>query len=539
MIFLRRHSILQNTVLLTLANLSLRAVSLLFQSWLAGTIGAEGLGKMQLVLTVGGFAFTLGTSGIRVAAMNLTARLRGLEDAPGMKKAIRACLLYGLLLSIAAGALLLAAAPLLARTVIGDTAVIPALSLLGLSLPVNCLTAVFSGCYTARGKVRTLVAVDVLERFVSIGITAVLLRFWADGDTARILCSVIGGSSLAALLSLVLLAAFQFPALYSIPDTQESMTGPLLRLCVPLALSDYLRSGLSTLEQFLIPRGLRLSGSRTAMADYGTICGMVFPVLMFPAALFYSLADLLVPELSRCRAQGKQVRIRCLTARCLRIGLVFSSMVAGLQFALAPALGQLIYHSAAAGRYLRIFAPMIFMLYSDALTDGMLKGLGEQVASVRYNTVTAAADVVLLFLLLPRLGVSGFIFTFAVTHAVNFYLSIRRLRKVTGFRPDLPHAARTAIAAALAAGLTLKLTPPLPRLFSVLATGGVFLGIYFLLSYFLKVFHPRELLPFTRAKSAPPQAERQTEHYTSTTSQTVITPSLTRKRTSNPANRKP
>jgi len=497
---LHRHSILQNTILLTAANLCLRTVSLLFQSWLAGAIGAEGLGKMQLVMTVGGFAFTLGTSGVRVAAMNLTARLRGLNDDAGMKKAIRTCMLLGLILSTAAGGLLLAAAPHLASALIGDEAVIPALCLLAVSLPVTCLNAVLSGCFTARGKVRQLVSVDVGERLLSIGITVVLLRYWAGNDTARILCSVIGGSSLATVVSLLLLTALQWPALRHIPDTDRSMARPLLQLCVPLALSDYLRSGLSTLEQFLIPRGLSLSGSRRAMADYGTISGMVFPVLMFPAALFYSLSDLLVPELSRCRARGNTLRIRSLTARCLRIGLVFSAMVAGLMYALAPALGQLIYKSADAGRYLRIFAPMIFMLYSDALTDGMLKGLGEQVASVRYNTLSAAADVVLLYLLLPRFGVGGFVFTFAVTHGVNFFLSIRRLMTVTGFRPDLRHALRTAAVSVLAVTLTLSLAPPLSALPSALSAGSVFLGLYFLLCYFARVFHPRELVTFRQSR---------------------------------------
>lgn len=32
------------------------------------------------------------------------------------------------------------------------------------------------------------------------------------------------------------------------------------------------------------------------------------------------------------------------------------------------------------GRYLRIFAPMVLMLYLDAIVDGMLKGLAEQLS---------------------------------------------------------------------------------------------------------------------------------------------------------------
>ena len=42
--------ILKNTLLLTAAALLLRLLSMLFQAYLAGRIGAEGLGGVQLVL---------------------------------------------------------------------------------------------------------------------------------------------------------------------------------------------------------------------------------------------------------------------------------------------------------------------------------------------------------------------------------------------------------------------------------------------------------------------------------------------------------
>ena len=60
----------------------------------------------------------------------------------------------------------------------------------------------------------------------------------------------------------------------------------MAKLCLPLAASDYLRSGLRTIEQFLIPWGLMRAGGsyEAAMAEYGMFGGMVFPVLMLPAA---------------------------------------------------------------------------------------------------------------------------------------------------------------------------------------------------------------------------------------------------------------
>lgn len=214
------------------------------------------------------------------------------------------------------------------------------------------------------------------------------------------------------------------------------MGSRLFHLCVPLALNDYLRSGLNTVEQLLIPYGLaRYGGSaEEAMGAYGTIHAMVFPVLMFPAAVLYALADLLVPELSRAKAMGRRLRILDLTDKCLRLTFLFASAVAGFLFVSADTLGLRLYDSPEAGHYLRLFAPMVLMLYLDAITDGMLKGLAEQVSCVRYNTLTNAMDVVLLFLLLPRFGITAYILTYLITHAVNLILSLRRLLRVTGHR---------------------------------------------------------------------------------------------------------
>jgi O-antigen/teichoic acid export membrane protein len=87
------------------------------------------------------------------------------------------------------------------------------------------------------------------------------------------------------------------------------------------------------------------------------------------------------------------------------------------------------------------------MLYCDAITDAMTKGLGQQRACVRYNICTSAMDVALLFLLLPRYGMEGYFFSFLVTHLLNFGLSLRRLTKISGVAIPFSAPALTVAAA--------------------------------------------------------------------------------------------
>lgn len=458
----RRRSIFYDALLLTGANLMMRGVSMAFQVYLVGRIGAGGIGLLTLINTVGMLAATLGGAGSRVAATCLVAEEYGFRRMDGVRRAMRICLWYALLVSAVCGAGTAAAADWLAVRWLGDLRTADSLRILGWTLPLTCLWGVFSGYFTATDRVGRLVAIQFADRLVDIAATAALLHFFAGADVQRGCASIVGGSAVGTAVSVCVLYL-----LYR-RDGQQACEAPqaqpmlrrLLQLTLPLSLSDNLRAGLNALEHFLIPWGLRQSGAsgESAIASYGVIHGMVFPVLMFPACVLYAVADLLVPELSHRRATGDSKRIQHVVRQCLHWGLIFSAAVAGVLWLSAGPLTNRLYHNADAGTYLRLFAPLIFMLYMDAIVDGMLKGLLQQVHSARYNMVTSVMDVAFLYILLPQVGLDGYFLTFTVTHAVNFYLSIRRLIRVTDYRPDVGFILRLALAALLAAWGAMQLS---------------------------------------------------------------------------------
>lgn len=456
----KRTSILGGALLLTAANLLMRWISIQFNVYISGQIGAAGLGLLQLISTVGFFAILLGTSGVRVAAMTLAAEEFGHGRPGGVCAAVRIALRLVCILSFLAGAALVLLAKPIAVGLLRDANAALSLRAMGLLLPFGCLCGVMTGYFTAGARIGELVTIEIAERLASVGITVALLRFWAGTDISRACCAITLGSSLGCVFDFALLYARFRRRMRGIAPQSEGIRRRLTHLSVPLALNDYLRAGLNTVEQLLIPFGLSYFAGSTeqAMADYGTIHAMVFPVLMFPAAILYSVSDLLIPELSRSRARGRRRRIIDLTDKCIRMTLLFCAAVSGVMLLGAPQLGELVCRSESAGRYLRVFAPMILMLYLDAIVDGMLKGLTEQLSCVRYNTFTSLLDVILLLLLLPRLGVGGYVLSFALTHGINLWLSLRRLLKVTGHRPRMSDFLRP-LGAMLPASAAVALLP--------------------------------------------------------------------------------
>ena len=488
-------SILGGALLLTAANVFLRLVSIVFQVFLSSRIGAAGLGLLQLISTVGVFAMLIGTSGIRVAAMYLSAEEFGHRRLSGVKEAMRTCLRWGCGIGSIAGLILFVLSGILASHWLADPRAASSLRIMGLLLPFTCLCGIMTGYFTACSRIRQLVVIEIAERLVSMLLTVVLLLTWARGDLERACCAITFGSSAGCIFDFLLLYSMYRRDIRSVPAPDVDLQIPkrLIRLCVPLALNDYLRAGLNTAEQLLIPYGLaRYGGSGdAAMAAYGTIHGMVFPVLMFPAAILYSVSDLLVPELSRCRAMRRNLRIVDLTDKCIRMGFLFAAAVSGFLFVTADALGTLIYQSSEAGRYLRIFSPMILMLYLDAIVDGMLKGLAEQVSCVRYNTFTSVLDVFLLYLLLPRCGIPAYIFSFALTHAVNLFLSIRRLLRVTAHR-IYPADFLRPLGVYLLSLLPFALLPRSASVRALLLYGGGYLLLLFAGFVLSGAFAPRD-----------------------------------------------
>lgn len=455
-----------------------------FQVYLSNRLGAAGIGLLQLISSVGIFAMTLGTAGVRVGVMYLTAEEYGARRPGGMRRALLCCLGYGLLASSAGGLVLVHCAEWISENWIGDPRAAFSLRVLGWTMPLGCLWSVLAGYLTACSRLRQLVTVEFIDQAVSIAATVALLLGWAGSDLERSCASIHLANAFATAVTLFPLLAAALQGQRDGGAAGGSMWKRLFHLCLPLAVNDALRSGLSTVEQIIIPKGLKkYDGSgEGAMAGYGVIHGMVFPVLMFPAVLLYSLSDLLVPELARCRAAMDHRRIRSLSDRCLRFGLLFAAAVSGLCWCIAEPLGDLLYHNPLAGLYLRRFAPMVLILYLDAIVDGMHKGLGQQVYCVRVNTLTNLLDVAFLWLLLPRFGVWGFFFTFTFTHILNFFLSITRLMTVAGCSPPFGFSLKViacTAGAALCGAALLKLQ--IPPLAACLLGGSGFLAMFALL----------------------------------------------------------
>ncbi len=473
----RARTLIYNSLLLSVAAIVMRAVGVSFSVWISNRVGAEVMGLYSLCTSVWGFALTLATSGVNLAATRTVAEALSVGEERGggtARAALRRAIAYAAGFGTLAALLLIFSANFIGLRILGDVRTVRPLRLLGISLPAISVSSALSGYFSAVRRVWKSALTQICEQVVKIfSVAALLWRLMPLGIEWCCTALILGGA-ISEIFSFVAgFILYRFDLHRHIGKGRSAISGRestrrLLSTAVPVSLSAYVRSGLTTVEHILIPAGLEKYGSSRggALAEYGMLNAMVMPVVMFPYAVINSFTGLLVPELTSAASLGQKHRISYISGRVWRMTIIFGAGVAGLLICFADELGYALYGSADAARFIRLLGPLMPVMYLDTVTDSMLKGLGEQVYTMNVNIADAALSAVLVWMLVPAYGISGYIAVLYISELINFALSAARLLRVSVMRPHIfgwiVAPVICIIGAATTARMALMLLPPAP-----------------------------------------------------------------------------
>ncbi len=479
-------------LVLTAVSFFMRVTNILYRGYLARAMGTRGLGLYQLIFTVFTLSVTLSTSGISLAVTRIVAARIAENRRETVRSAVARCLGYCLCISCTIGAVFLLLAPFLAEKLLGTAEAAPALRLLALGLPFMSLCTCMRGYFLAVDESLATIGGDVLEQLLTMGLGAGLLTFFSPQEPAAACTLAMAASTAGEVIGFLhTWHSLRKSLRRHTPRQREKSTGILrsmVHIALPGTLSSAARNLLGTTENLMIPRGLRQFGATfdTAIAAYGVLQGMAWPMLMFPSAFLTAFSSLLIPQVAKAHAAGKRLYIHSIAHRALAATAVFSSAATAFFLFFGEDLGRLFYNSPEAGVYLRLLAPLVLLLYLDGVVDAILKGLDEQFSAFKYNVTDAALRVALVFWLLPRRGLPAYICILFFSTIFNASLSIHRLLQVTELKIDFIKDIVLPFLCAGAAGMTAKvLVAGMPAgLGKFLLEAGLFLGLDLVLLLF-------------------------------------------------------
>ena len=427
---------------LTGVSLFLRVTNMGYRSYLSQQLGAAGMGLYQLIFSIFALTVTLSTSGISLAV----TRMVSAAIASGRREVIRStvarCFAFCLSISLGIALGLFFLAEPAAALFLGDRTAAPCLRILGVGLPFMSLCTCMKGYFLAVDESLSTAASDTLEQILTILATVFLFWHFAPQGIQAACLAAMAASTLGEVASFLTSWAAYRRSLRRNAPGREKARGVLRGLChiaLPCTLSSAARSLLNTGENLLIPRELQKFGLArgAALSQYGLLQGMAMPMLYFPSSFLTSFASLLIPKIARERELRHRKAVAYIAGKAVRWALAFGLFFAALFFVFGDSWGAAFYRSGSAGAYLRLLAPLAPLLYLDVVVDSLLKGMDEQLNSMKYNFADSFLRVVLVLCLLRFYGMESYVAILFFSTIFNAALSLRRLLKVTSLRLSL------------------------------------------------------------------------------------------------------
>lgn len=463
---------------MSLVAILMRTVSVSFNVYVSSKVGAQGMGLLNLTSTVYSFAITLATSGINLAVVRLVsgALPYGNENYFDKKadrrvrKIMTNAIFYCLFFSVLSSVILFFSADILGAHALGDIRTVPALKILSFTLVPISLSSALNGYFCAVRRVYKNVVVQICEQGAKITVVSSLLVLIAPKGLEYACIAVVAGGAVSEAVCVVLSALLYIfdrkihknakfhkrkidenlwknrhvTNFFDISKVNKGFfitkkekevkaKNSIIAIAFPVAVSTYVRSALLTVEHLAIPWGLKKSGASavSALSSYGVLHGMVFPILLFPSAVLSAFASLLIPELSSAQEQKDTKTINRIVSKVFYLSLLFSVGVAGIFTCFSYEIGTFIYGSKEAVEFIRLLSPLIPLMYLDTAVDSMLKGLGEQLYTMRVNIVDAFLSVILVVTLLPAMGIKGYVVVIFLMELFNTSMSILKLLNIT------------------------------------------------------------------------------------------------------------
>ncbi len=423
----------QNAFTLVVVTFLLRLVWTAFRVVMSNKVGAECMGLYQLTFAIYSISVTFATSGINFAATRLVAQAISTKKI-SCKGVMNRCIIYSLFFGTLSGLVVFFLSKPIGVSLLCDERTVLSLKAFAVSLPFISLCSAVSGYFYAVRNVTITLFARGLEQLVQI-ITFFAVLFFIPQKNTEFLCFACTFSAAASeiISSLFLYLAYNFYAKSEKRNKGEKIFEKIFKIALVSASGAYLKTGLGTVENILIPRGFKKYGAsnKLALEGYGMLCSMVMPVLFFPSFVLSSFSMLLIPEFTESQILGKNREIQKTASLAVKLTLMFALFVSANFICFGKELGIILYASEKAGNMLKAMAPLVPFMYLDSIADGMLKGLGEYNRVLAYSSIDTLLSIALILFILPKMGLEGYIIVVYSSSMLNATLSIGRLLKIT------------------------------------------------------------------------------------------------------------
>lgn len=441
---MKKFVFLKNALILTLTSFILRFLGMILRIFMSNTIGAQGMGLYQLILSIYVMASTFATAGVSTAVIRIISDELISGSKISVNRALKKAMIISFALGISSTILVFIFATPIGKYVLNDTRTIPALKVLVLAFPFMSITSCLKGYFIATKNVSTPSTAQLFEQIVRIALIFFLLRKFAylgitTCCTIIMICDVLA-ESCSCFYSFWKYFKYRknVKTTNLIARKKERVLTKFFSVAIPVAATRYVNSFLHTIENVLVPNKLRAfhSSHEKALEEFGIIKGMAIPILFFPASFIGAISTLLLPEMSKANELNQKDKIQKLTSKTLQFTLISSILIGGLFFTFAYEISEVVYKNTEVGHVIKMLAPIVPFMYIESMITGMLQGLNQQMSSLRYLITDSIVRISLVLFLVPQKGLDGFLYIMIISNMCTSCMNLKRLLTVSETKID-------------------------------------------------------------------------------------------------------
>lgn len=320
---------IKDGVTLTATTLLLRTAGVMFSSRLAIIAGATVIGINTQIMSVYAFAVTAASAGVSLGTLRVSSECLGSGNSRDLRCALHQSLSYCIKTASLVALLLFFLSPFIGSFLLGDPRTVASLRILSIALPFISASSALHGYFQGVKKIQKSAAVTIFEQIVRISLTIFMLSVIDLSNTELVCIAIVSSNAIAesiSFFSLYLLYIFDRKDLPLSNRNSLLLKERFIKITTPVALSAMIRSALTTAEHIIIPMGLkRYSGNaENALAEYGTLCGMAIPIVLYPMALLSAFASVTTAELSlRVSAGESDKKIKATISKGIAFSLIY------------------------------------------------------------------------------------------------------------------------------------------------------------------------------------------------------------------------
>ena len=413
-----KQNILRSAAILTFSGIISKTVDFSFRAFYSTRLGAEGMGIFSLVFSFHSIILTFATGGLGVAVSKTVSEQYTKGCDGNIKRIMRIALLSVLLLSFIVISATFCFSKQISVYFLHESRTRFSLICLAPSILFMSLSYCIKGYFYASRKVLIPALSEFLEQAVKIVSITTLLKKMLPFGIEYGCSAVFLGISIGEFSSCLYLSLFYVKDKPKLKQPCEigSVFSSLLKIALPAMITSLSGAILRMQENVLIVSALKKSGldHPTALSQYGTIHGMVMPLIIFPLTLLSSCFTLLVPEISRADSMKSRLRLSTLVSRLYRFTTFSGFLVCTVFATLSEELATLVYSAPHISGWLfliSLFSPIMFV---DSVSCGILNGLGKQTHLLVFSFCDSFLRIGMILFLTPQMGITSlFIIIFA------------------------------------------------------------------------------------------------------------------------------